>query len=100
MKIDITPDDLKMLINVYEGQMYVIDRMGNGSNTNPCVAKKRSRLADLKVIYEGLINELTRLLHINGMNGLRKFCKLHEGMTMDDAEEVLSEIKRRERNYL
>lgn len=98
MRIDITPNDLKMLIDVYGAQMYVIDRANNGTNTNPVVAKKKSRLSELKAIYDDLLDELRRLLYINGVNGLRKFCKLHEGMTLDDANELFDELKYREKD--
>ena len=97
MKIDITPNDLKMLIDVYGAQMYVIDRVNDGTNTNPVVAKKKSRLSELKEIYDGYLDEMRRLLYTKGINGLRYFCKRHKDMTMDDAMELLSELKYRDK---
>lgn len=50
MKVDITPNDLKMLIDVYSAQLYTIDRISDGNNTNPVVDEKRSRLCKLETI--------------------------------------------------
>lgn len=97
MKIDITPNDLKMLIDVYDAQMYTIDRVSDENNTNPVVAKKKSRLSELKAIYEGLLDEMRHSYRIHGVQGMYKLCKLYEDMTMDDAMELLDELKYRER---
>lgn len=95
MKVDLTPDEMKMLIDVYDAQMYAIDRINDGTNTNPVVAKKKSRLSELKAIYDGYLVEMRHLLHTKGIDGLHYFCKRHEDMTMDDAIELLSELKYR-----
>lgn len=99
MKVDITPKDLKMLIDVYSAQLYTIDRMSDRNNTNPVVDKKRSRLFKLKAIYEGLLEDMRRLYRIHGIQSMVKLCKLYEDMTMDDALEVLDELKYREGHH-
>lgn len=99
MKVDITPKDLKMLISVYDAQMYTIDRAGNGNNTNPVVDKKRSRLFKLKEIHESLLEDMRRLYRIHGVQGISELCKLYEDMTMDEALEVLDELKYREGHH-
>lgn len=99
MKVNITPKDLKMLIDVYGAQLYTIDRMSDRNNTNPVVDEKRSRLSKLKAIHEGLLEDMRRLYCIHGVQGMRKLCRLYEDMTMDDALEVLDELKYREGHH-
>lgn len=99
MRIDIKPTELKTIINNYETQLALINELADRDGaviTNPVVDEMDSRLNNLKSMYEDLINDMNRLTYVDGINGLYKFCKLHDDMTMDDALDLLAELKYRE----
>lgn len=99
MRIDIKPTELKTIINNYETQLALINELADRDGaviTNPVVDEMDSRLNNLKSMYEDLINDMKRLTYVDGINGLYKFCKLHDDMTMDDALDLLAELKYRE----
>ena len=93
MKIDIKPSELKTIINNYETQIALINELSDENDAiiaNPIVDEMNSRLNDLKSMYESLIDDMKRLLYVNGIDGL------HDDMTMDDALNLLAELKYRE----
>lgn len=98
MNVDIKTSELKAIINNYETQIALINELADENDAiiaNPIVDEMNSRLTNLKSMYESLIDDMKRLLYVNGINGVHKFCKLHEDMTMDDALDLLAEIKYR-----
>ena len=102
MKIDITPNELKMLINDYELQiaMAKIEFYGN-SHRGPIVrsgssiTEMTSRLERLKSMHEACIDNVRRFYYLKGMNGARDFCTYYEGMSMRDAAELIEEFESR-----
>lgn len=80
MKIDITPNELKMLIKCYEHKQFSLD-------------KNDSRLLQLKDLYENLVNGAKWFDNLSSTNGLLVFCTYYEGMTFGDARELLDEIE-------
>ena len=93
MKVDITPSELKAIINNYETQMAIINELADENDAiiaNPIVDEINSRLNNLKSMYESLIDDTKQLLYVNGID------RLHEDMTMDDALDLLAELKYRE----
>lgn len=102
MKIDITPNELKMLINDYELQiaMAKIEFYGN-SHRNPVaradssITEMKSRLEHLEAEYEVRLNDIKVDYHVNGIEGVRVGRKCFEDMSMSDAMELLDELKSR-----
>lgn len=102
MKIDITPNELKMLINDYELQiaMAKIEFYGNShgeiiDEIKSDIDEMNSRLEHLKAMYENCINNLRRFYYHKGSNGVREFCTYYEGMSMRDAIELFKELESR-----
>lgn len=102
MKIDITPNELKMLINDYELQiaMAKIEFYGN-SHRGPIIkagssiTEMNSRLESLKAMYEASLDNVRRFYQLKGTNGARDFCTYYEGMSMRDAAELIEEFESR-----
>lgn len=102
MKIDITPNELKMLINDYELQiaMAKIAFYGNShreiiDEIKSDIDEMNSRLEHLKAMYENCINNLRRFYYHKGSNGVRDFCTYYDGMSMRDAAELIEEFESR-----
>ena len=102
MKIDITPNELKILINDYELQiaMAKIEFYGN-SHRNPVaragssITEMKSRLEHLEAEYEVRLNDIKVDYHVNSIEGVRVGRKFFEDMSMSDAMELLDELKSR-----
>lgn len=102
MKIDITPNELKMLINDYELQIAIakIEFYGNShriviDESKSNIEETESRLKRLKAMYEACIDNVRRFYHLKGANGARDFCTYYEGMSMRDAAELIKEFESR-----
>ena len=102
MKIDITPNELKMLINDYQLQIAIakIEFYGNShraiiDKTKLNMEEMESRLKRLKAMYEAFIDNARRFYYLKGANGARDFCTYYEGMSMRDAAELIKEFESR-----
>ncbi len=102
MKIDITPNELKMIINDYVAQIAVAKIVLYGDShgeviaeSDTAITKMNSRLEYLTAEYEVRLNDIKCDYHTNGMEGVRIGCKFFENMSMDDVMELLNELKSR-----
>lgn len=117
MKIDIKPTELKAIIKSYEVELENLNKQYWDLENVYCdyiqymaihdertekkveVSKRineiKPRLAHLKATYESLINDVNLVYYIDGINGIRRKCKVYEDMTIDDAAELLNEIESR-----
>ena len=117
MKIDITPNELKAIINSYEVELKNLneqywdlenvycdyiqymaihnERTDKKVEVSKRINEIKPRLAHLKATYESLINDVRLVYYIDGVNGIRRKCKVYEDMTIDDAAELLNEIESR-----
>lgn len=89
MKVNITPNELKMLINDYELQiaMTKIEFYGNSHRViideiKSNIEEMESRLKRLKATYEACIDNARRFYYLKGVNGARDFCTYYEGMML------------------
>ena len=102
MKINITPNELKTLINDYVAQIAVAKIVLYGDSQrevipecDTAIAKMNSRLEDLTAAYEVRLNDIKCNYHTNGIEGVRIGRKFFEDMSMADAMELLNELKSR-----
>lgn len=102
MKINITPNELKMLINDYELQIAMAKIVFYGNShrevideIDTAINKMNSRLENLKAAYEVRLNDIKVDYHINGIDGVRVGRKFFKDMSMDDVMELLNELKSR-----
>ena len=117
MKIDIKPSELKAIIKSYEVELENLNKQYWDLKNVYCdyiqymaihdertdkkveISKRineiKPRLAHLKATYESLINDVNLVYYIDGVNGIRRKCKVYEDMTIDDAAELLNEIESR-----
>lgn len=102
MKVNITPNELKMLINDYELQIAIakIEFYGNSHRAimdkiKLNIEEMESRLKHLKAMHEACIDNMRRFYYLKGANGAREFCTYYEGMSMRDAVELIEEFESR-----
>lgn len=116
MKIDITPSELKRIINAYQAELDKLDirysqleegyydymtymRMREENKKERIDISKRMfkiepRLKYLKIVYKDLLGGLRIAYFDKGCNGTRNYCKVND-LSEEDVAELLDELKSR-----
>ena len=114
MKIDITPNELKSIINAYQTELDKLDirysrleeryydymtymemREENKKeriNISKHMFKIEPRLKYLKIVYKDLLDGLRIAYFGKCCNGIRNYCKLND-LSEEDVAELLDEIE-------
>lgn len=114
MKIDITPNELKSIITLYEKELTELDiryskleegyydymtymEMREENKKERIKVSKRMfkiepRMKCLRKLYKDLLNGVRTADFIKGCNGVRNYCELND-LSEEDVAELLDEIE-------